>query len=111
MTPPCSPSRAATSPPRWALLRPLLRALGAHLADGAPAFCLPLARGLALAELPANRQRFGQQRCRQLAQAIVAAGEAGAQARMAAVREHFAAAGISLDAPYLQPGSTDAYVS
>ena len=96
------------------LLRPLLRALGPHLADGAPAFSKPLARGLALAEQPAGGQRFGEQRCRLLAEAIVAAGAAGArtaQARLAVVREHFAAAGVGLDTPYLQTGSADAYVA
>jgi len=96
------------------LLRPLLRALGPHLSDGAPAFTKPLARGLALAELPAGGQRFAEQRCRSLAEAIVAAGAAGArtpEARLDVVREHFAAAGVSLDTPYLQPGSADAYVS
>jgi hypothetical protein len=100
--------------PEMKLLRPLLRALGPHLAGGAPAFTKPLARGLALAELPAGGQRFGEQRCRLLAEAMVAAGAGGArspEARLAVVREHFAAAGVSLDAPYLQAGSADAYVS
>ena len=94
------------------LARPLLRPLGAHLGDAAPAFTKPLARGLAVAEPPAGGERFGAQCCRLLAEAIVAAGEAGAhstEARTDAVRERFAAAGMSLDAPYLQPGSPDAY--
>jgi hypothetical protein len=96
----------------FALVKPLLRALAAHLGDGAPAFTRPLARGLAVAELPAGGERFGVHRCRLLAEAIVAAGAAGARRgdeRLAAVREHFAGAGISLDTPYLQPGSPDAY--
>jgi hypothetical protein len=93
------------------LLRPLRRALGPHLTDGAPAFTKPLARGLALAELPADGQRFAEQRCRLLAQAIVAAGTRSPEARLAVVREHFAAAGVRLDALYLQPGSADAYVA
>ena len=91
------------------LLRPLLRALGPHLAEPAPAFTKPLARGLALAEQPAGATRFGEHRCRLVAEAIVAAGAATAAERLAAVRERFAAAGLDLDAPYLQPGSTDAY--
>jgi hypothetical protein len=94
------------------LLRPLLRALGPHLAAEAPAFTKPLTRGLALAEAPAGTTRFGEQRCRLLAEAIVSADKAGARtadARLAIVAEHFAAAGVSLDAPYLQPGSIDAY--
>jgi hypothetical protein len=95
--------------PAIKLLRPLLRALGPHLADGAPAFTKPLARGLAVAELPAGGPRFGEHRCGLLAEAIVAVGGASAAQRLAAVRTRFAAAGIGLDAPYLQPGSADAY--
>jgi hypothetical protein len=94
------------------LLRPLLRALGPHLADGAPALTKPLARGLAVAEEPVDGRRFGEQRCGLLAEAIVAASERGtrsADERLAVVRERFAAAGLTLDAPYLQPGSADAY--
>ena len=94
------------------LLRPLLRALGPYLADAAPAFTKPLARGLAVAEEPANGLRFGEHRCLLLAEAIVAAGELGlhgTEQRLAAVDEHFRAAGLTLDAPYLQPGADDAY--
>ena len=89
------------------VLRPLSRTLGAHLGAAAPAFTQPLGRGLAVAEQPAGAVRFGEHRCRLLAAAIVAAGEAGD--RLLHVRERFAAAGLSLDAPYLQPGSADAY--
>jgi hypothetical protein len=98
--------------PAITLLRPLLRTLAAHLADGAPAFAKPLARGLALGEDPADGRRFGGHRCRLLAEAIVSASEQGlrtTQQRLAVVRGHFAAAGLSLDAPYLSPGSDDAY--
>lgn len=94
------------------MLKPLLRSLGAHLGDGAPAFSKPLARGLALAEEPGGDGSFAEHRCRLLAEAIVVADEQGLRSsdeRHAAVRRHFAAAGISLDAPYLQPGSADAY--
>jgi len=95
-----------------ALLRPLLRALAVHMADGAPAFSRPLARGLALAEEPGGGESFGAHRCRLLAEAVVAAGEQGLRApdaRLGAVRERFAAEGLNLEAPYLQPGSIDAY--
>ncbi len=94
------------------LLRPLLRTLAAHLADRAPAFTKPLARGLALAEEPGDGTSFGEHRCRLLAEAIVTASEQGrhsAEQRHAAVRERFRAAGLTLDAPYLQAGSDDAY--
>ncbi len=95
-----------------ATLKPLLRSIGAHLSDGAPAFGKPLARGLALVEEPGAVESFAEHRCRLLAEAIVAADAQRLHspgARLAAVRERFAAAGISLDAPYLQPGSADAY--
>ena len=93
------------------LLRPLLRALARHLADSAPAFCKPLARGLALAEEPLGAERFGEHRCRLLAEAIVSASERGLRTpaqRLAVVRERFQTAGVSLDAPYRQAGSVDA---
>jgi len=95
-----------------AVLRPLLRTLATHLSGDAPAFAKPLGHGLALAEEPAGGERFGEHRCRLLTEAIGAADDEGLRppaARLAAVRERFAADGISLDAPYLQPGSIDAY--
>lgn len=95
-----------------ALLRPLVRALSAHMSDGAPAFTRPLARGLALAEEPGGGQGFGAHRCALLAEAVVTARERGLHApaeRLAVTREVFERAGISLAAPYLQPGSADAY--
>ncbi|HEV2774338.1 MAG TPA: T3SS effector HopA1 family protein [Solirubrobacteraceae bacterium] len=94
------------------LVRPLLRALAAHLSEPAPAFTKPLARGLAVAESPAGGRPFGEHRCRLLAEAVVAAGATRARTveeRVGAVRERFAAAGLRLDAPYLQPGADDAY--
>jgi hypothetical protein len=94
------------------LVRPLLRTLGPHLADGAPAFAKPLTRGLAVAEEPPGAEGFAAHRCGLLADAVVAAGERGLREpaqRLALVRERFAAAGLRLDAPYLQPGSADAY--
>lgn len=93
-------------------LRPLLGMLGPHGSGDAPAFTKPLGRGLALAEEPPGGERFGEHRCRLLAEAIVAAGDDGLRTsaqRLAAVRARFADAAISLDAPYLQPGSIDAY--
>jgi hypothetical protein len=86
------------------LLRPLLRMLGAHLRDGTPPFMHPLARGLGVADEPDGGERFGEQRCRLLAEAIVA-GDAGTET----VGERFAAGGLTLAAPYLQPGLGDAY--
>ena len=94
------------------LLRPVARALAPHLADTAPAFTKPLARGLAVAEQPADGLGFGEHRCALLAEAVVTARERGLQAsaeRLAVARAGFEDAGISLAAPYLQPGSSDAY--
>ena len=93
------------------LLRPLVRTLAGRTAQDVPAFTKPLARGLAVAEQPEGGG-FGEHRCAMLAEAVVAAGERGlrdAAGRLAVVREVFAGAGISLHAPYLQPGSVDAY--
>ena len=90
-----------------ALLRPLLRALGSHLRAGEPAFTKPLRHGLAVAEEPRGGERFGEHRCRLLAEAIAGSEQPGLS--VDAVRERFAAEGIALEAPYLQPGSSDAY--
>ncbi|HTN24811.1 MAG TPA: T3SS effector HopA1 family protein [Solirubrobacteraceae bacterium] len=94
------------------LLRPLLRALAPYRAAGAPAFTKPLARGLAVADEPAGGGSFAEHRCGLLADAVLAAGERAersAAVRLALVRDRFAAAGVSLDAPYLEPGAADAY--
>ncbi len=91
-----------------ALLRPLRRAIGAQMRDGVPALTKPIAHGIGIAEEPGGGESFGEHRCRLLAEAIVDAGDS-ADARLAAVRGRFADAQISLDAPYLQPGSIDAY--
>ena len=53
-------------------------------------------------------------RCRLIAEALVAAAErgpAGREERLAAVADHFRGAGLSLAAPYLEPGSADADLS
>jgi len=81
--------------------RPLLRALGPHLADGTPALTKPLARGLAVSDEPAGGESFGEHRCGLLADAIVAGDD------LDGVRARFAAVGLSLDAPYLEPGSVE----
>ncbi|HUR85145.1 MAG TPA: T3SS effector HopA1 family protein [Solirubrobacteraceae bacterium] len=99
-------------PATMRLLRPLMRAL--QLGEGSPAFAKPLARGLSVAEEPSAGEGFAAHRCRLLAEAVVAAGEAGLQTateRLAAVRERFRDDGIDLDAPYLEPGSADDYAA
>jgi hypothetical protein len=76
-----------------------------------PAFTKELAPGLGLAEDPGGGRSFGEHRCRLLAESLIQAYERGATGaqRRAVVVEQFDAAGISLDAPYLCPGSVDRY--
>jgi hypothetical protein len=83
--------------------------LAAHLRPEVPAFTLPLAPGVALAEDDGGAESFGTRRCRLLAEAIVRARVAkvsGIANRIDAVAEQFAAAGIALDAPYRDPSLT-----
>jgi hypothetical protein len=85
-----------------------------HLKDGVPAFSKQLAPGLGFAEDPGSGESFGQNRCRLLAQALFRAHDEGRTtlaARMQMVSECFAEAALSLDAPYLNPGSHDDYPS
>jgi hypothetical protein len=77
-----------------------------------PLFSKPLAHGLGLAEDPKTGENFGTSRCRLLAEAVCKAHERGldsAEARWNEVIAAFAAAGLSLDRPHLNPGSTDRY--
>jgi hypothetical protein len=77
-----------------------------------PAFTKPLAPGVGLAEDPRQAESFGQHHCRLLADGIIRAYEHGLQAldeRLHVVANCFAAAGISLHTPYLNPGSSDDY--
>jgi hypothetical protein len=77
--------------------------LAAHLDGGAPAMTLPLGPGLAFAEDPGGQESFGLHRCLLIADAAVAAAGRGLTRlddRLDVVRERFAAAGTSLEAPY-----------
>ena len=83
-----------------------------HLRPDAPLFTKPLADGLALAEEPYTGESFGMQRCRILAEGILSAHARGARdeaARLEEVERHFAAYGLKLEAPYLNPRSIDQY--
>jgi hypothetical protein len=87
-------------------------AIAPYLRPRTPAFTKPLAPGLGLAEDPGGGTSFGLHRCALLAEGLIAAHEArqpGARARLAAVEARFAAAGIDLERPYLNPGSQDRY--
>src|SRR5215212_4477762 len=83
-----------------------------HLRPDAPLFTKPLAAGLALAEEPYTGESFGMQRCRMLAEGILSAHARGARndgSRLEEVERHFAAYGLKLEAPYLNPRSVDQY--
>jgi hypothetical protein len=87
--------------------------LAAHLRPEVPAFTLPLALGVALAEDDGGAESFGARRCRLLAEAIVRAHAekvTGIAARVDMVAERFAAEGIALDAPYRDPSLTGRHV-
>lgn len=89
------------------------QAVAGSLKPATPALTKQLAPGLALAEDPSDQlTSFGMSRCELLAEAIARAAELGARdpaRRLRAVDERFAEAGMSLDAPYLNAGSTDGY--
>lgn len=95
-------------------LRAVLVDCAGALRDAAPPFTKPLARGLAVAEhVPAEGGSFGTSRCRLVAEGLVDAYKIGARTvteRVDAVASRFEAAGLSLDRPYLGPGSGDRYV-
>jgi hypothetical protein len=89
------------------------RAVAPSLKPATPALAKRLAPGLALAEDPGLQAvSFGMSRCQILADAVVRAAEAGVvdpEVRMEIVRARFAEDGITLERPYLNPGSTDRY--
>jgi hypothetical protein len=91
--------------PLYPSLRPLLKA-------PTPLFSKPLAEGLGLAENPKTGESFGMHRCRLVAEAVCNAHARGLDAPQARLREidaGFAAAGLSLAHPFLNPGSVDGY--
>jgi hypothetical protein len=72
-----------------------------------PLFAKRLADGLALAEDPG--ESFGENRSKILAAAMVATRGKSTDERMAEVRRRFEERGLSLDRPWLNPGSVDRY--
>lgn len=83
-----------------------------HLGADTPLFSKPLAHGLGLAEEPGNGESFGQHRCRIFAESLWNGHEKGSQSeqeRLQEVRENFTSKGLSLEAPFLNPGSKDEY--
>jgi len=78
-----------------------------------PLFTKRLAAGLAFAEDPGTQESFGMSRCRLLAEGIWLAHVQGARSsgRLAIIEEHFHSQGISLDQPWLNPGSSGRFGS
>lgn len=77
-----------------------------------PAFTKRLAEGLALAEEPGSEDSFGMSRCLLVAEGLIAAEDAGARSteeRVEVMAGRFAQAGVSLERPFLNPGSEDDY--
>jgi hypothetical protein len=77
------------------------------LQPGTPLFAKRLADGLAFAEDPG--ESFGENRSKVLAAAMVAARGKSLDERKAEVRRAFDQHGLSLDRPWLNPGSFDRY--
>jgi hypothetical protein len=87
-------------------------AVTACFQHGVPLFCKRLGRGIGLAEDPGQLSSFGLHRCGLLAEALWMAWQSdrhSAADRMEAIDQHFRSEGLSLDAPYLNPGSVDHY--
>jgi hypothetical protein len=83
-----------------------------HLRQGTPGFTKPLTGEVGLAEEPLPATSFGLNRCLLLAEGLVSAyeqGEKSLDGRMAVIKSRFAENGISLDRPFLNPGSDDIY--
>jgi hypothetical protein len=86
--------------------------VAAHLRQRTPAFTKALVSGVALAEDPGNGESFGLHRCRLLADGLICAYEQGKRSleeRLQVVVERFTEEGISLEEPFLNPGSHDSY--
>ena len=83
-----------------------------HLKSGTPLFTKPLASGLGFAEQPENGASFGQHRCRIVAEALYNCYEQELQTeeeRLTEVVNQFERKGLSIERPYLNPGSIDQY--
>jgi hypothetical protein len=86
-------------------LRNIVRRIRPWLEDDVPALTKRLTAGVGAGASPGTS--FGSSRCRLLASAALHAFESGTREladRVAAVERAYTAAGLSLDAPYLEPG-------
>jgi hypothetical protein len=77
------------------------------LAAGTPLFAKRLADGLAFAEDPG--ESFGENRSKILAAAMVATRGKSVDERLVEVHRQFEQRGLSLDQPWLNPGSVHRY--
>lgn len=95
---------------RWNDLVPALRAIAESAAPwlhhSHPTFTLPLAPGISLAE-DVPGESFGGQRCRWLAEAFAA--HTSEAAMLTAAQAFLRQQGVSLEAPYRNPGSLQEY--
>lgn len=82
------------------------REVAPWLGTAVPLFTLPLAPGLGLAEDPGHGESFGTHRCRLVAEALLRRPEGD---RPATVASWFAAYGLDLARPWLNPGSVGGY--
>jgi hypothetical protein len=92
-------------------LEKILISVAPYLRLGTPALTKPLARGLSWAEDAAG-ESFGFSRCILIADALLRACEAGKRKltdRMSVVEQRFREDGITIQTPYLSPGSRNAH--
>lgn len=95
-----------------AILERVYPTVVANLERRVPVFTRPLAPGVGLAEDPGQAESFGLHRCRLVADGMIRAyerGEMTVDRRLRVVAERFAEEGISLEKPFLNPGSSDEY--
>ena len=82
------------------------------LRNQTPALTKQQAPGIAIAEDPGNGESFGQNRSRLIAEGLISAGKRGSTDENASLRQVelvFERENISLESPYLNPGSKDVY--
>ncbi len=83
-----------------------------RLGVSVPLFSKPMRAGMGLAEDPRTGESFGMHRCRLTAEGIVDAwrlGDATRTGQIRAIARRFAWNGLTLERPYLNPGSIDLF--
>jgi hypothetical protein len=94
------------------LVRTTFGELASQMRPLTPMFTRDIAPGLGFAEDPGGSDSFGTHRCRLLADGIIRSYESGCHSvadQLRTIEAEFAGAGISLDKPYLNAGSSDLY--